>query len=120
MTYLFSYLSKWLWIAIFAASCYFIFYIDEKERRLFCDCGKTTFKLILMNYMLLFAAPIIFAAVGMYNTAFMILLEIAILLFVLSTEKLLISLNSPTRINALIKTVLFQLLVFAQTTMFLN
>lgn len=120
MTYLFSYLSKWLWIAIFAASCYFIFYIDEKERRLFCDCGKTTFKLILMNYMLLFAAPIIFAAIGMYNTAFMILLEIAILLFVLSTEKLLISLNSPTRINALIKTVLFQLLVFAQTTMFLN
>ncbi|MFA0814343.1 MAG: hypothetical protein ACC608_00985 [Anaerofustis sp.] len=120
MTYLFSYLSKWLWIIIFSISCYFIFYIDEKERRLLADSKRKTLNLLLLNYLILPIAVIIFALIGMYNTSFMVLLEIAILVFVLSTEQLLISINSPTRVNALIKTVLFQMLVFAQSTMFLN
>jgi hypothetical protein len=120
MTDLLTYRSKWLWIAIFTILCMFPFYVDEKERRIFDTTRKERVLLFAINNLGLLIAPFIFLIVGMYNTAFMCLLMIATLLFVMSIEPVLQKLNSTFRINALVKAFLFQLIVFAQVTMFLN
>lgn len=120
MFHLFSLYSKWLWIAIFTALCMLTFFIDEKERKVLSHSFRDKVFLILINYLGIFIAPFILLAFGMFHTAFMILLMIGVLILVLSLELIFIRINSPIKINAFIKAFIFQLLVFAQSTMFFH
>lgn len=120
MIFLFSWRSKLLWLILFTAICTIIFYIDEKERRLFSNSIKTTLQLITVNYLGTIIAPFILIVIGMYNTAFIMLGMLCILIVTLSMEFILNKLNSSVFLNSIIKAFIFQLLVFAQSTMFLK
>ncbi len=118
--YLFSFHSKWLWLILFTALCMLIFFIDEKERKILSLSFREKILLMFINYMGILIAPIILIALGLYNTAFMMFLMIGCLALVLSLDLIFYRINSPIRTNALIKAFIFQLLVFAQSTMFFN
>ena len=120
MISLFSWRSKLLWLLLFTTLCAIMFYIDEKERRFFADSTKKNMQLIIINYLASFVAPIVLIAIGMYNTAFVILGMLFLLIVTLSMEFVLKKLDSSTFINSIIKAFIFQLLVFAQSTMFLK
>ena len=120
MIFLFSWRSKLIWLFLFTILCAIIFYIDEKERDFFADSVKKNLQFITMNYLGSIIAPIILIAIGMYNTAFVLLGMLFILIVTLSMEFVLKKLNSSVLINSIIKAFIFQLLVFAQSTMFLK
>lgn len=120
MIFLFSWRSKLIWLFLFTILCAVIFYIDEKERKFFADSVKRNLQLITINYLGSIIAPIILVAIGLYNTAFVILGMLFILIVTLSMEFVLKKLNSSIFVNSIIKAFIFQLLVFAQSTMFLK
>ena len=118
MIFLYSWRSKLLWQVLFTLLCSIIFYVDEKERHLFADSTKKKCQLISINYLGSIIAPIVLIAIGMYNTAFIMFGMLFILLITLSMEFILKKLNSSIFVNSIIKAFIFQLLVFAQSTMF--
>ena len=120
MIFLFSWRSKLIWLFLFTILCLIIFYIDEKERDFFADSVKKNLQFITINYLGLIIAPIILIAIGMYNTAFVMLGMLFVLIVTLSMEFVLKKLNSNVFVNSIIKAFIFQLLVFAQSTMFLK
>ncbi len=120
MIFLYSWRSKLLWIVLFTLLCAIMFYIDEKERRFFADSTKKNLQLISINYLGSIIAPIVLIAIGMYNTAFIMFGMLFMLLLTLSMEFILKKLNGSIFVNSIIKAFIFQLLVFAQSTMFLK
>ena len=112
--------SKYLWILIFTLFCFITFYVDEKERLIIGGGVKTQMKFIIVNYLGIPLSIILTLAVGLFNTAYMLLLMGFYLAFVLSFEPLLHKLNSSPWLSSLIKAIIFQFLVFGQCTMFLN
>ncbi len=112
--------SRWLWMILLTLFFSVIFYIDEKERSHVVSTPKESIVHVLINFLPLFASPFVLLALGQYDAVFTVLKIIGYLIFVLTSEKVLVAINSPTKLNAFIKAFIFQLLVFSQSTLFMR
>jgi hypothetical protein len=61
---------NWAWRLFLAALFFPLFYIDEKERRMFADDTRMVRTLFLVNRIVFLAAPLASAILGIFNAAF--------------------------------------------------
>lgn len=117
-TSIISFAGKWDWLLIFAALLTPIFYIDEKERRLFADDAKMCRNLFIVNYLMLIILPILMAPAGLFEPAFEILGMVIWLFVVTAFQYILRPLGISSFASAVIKSIAFVMLAFSHVPYF--
>jgi len=95
-----------------------LFYVDEKERRVFADDWKLCLELFAANFIVLLLSPALLAALGMLDAAATMLSIIAFTLIAVSTELLTRPIGLSSFSAAVLKSGVLIMLAFSGMTMF--
>ena len=113
-----SFLIKPIWLLILVLLFIPLFYIDERERRLFTKDRKFCLKLLAINYLIVLILPIIFTVMGLFDNTFIMISIAGCLIISLSTEFITRPLGFSSRASAFVKSIVFVLLCFPNISMF--
>ncbi len=109
---------KWDWSIIFAVFCGFTFYIDQAERKIIKTDRKGKVKIMLINFMPVFVGFFVMLLLGVFSSAYKMLVMMLVLMMCIATEGILGKVGCSTRMTALFKGALFTMIVFSQASMF--
>ncbi|MCL1912787.1 MAG: hypothetical protein FWG10_02595 [Eubacteriaceae bacterium] len=115
---LLPYLWKTIWYVILVLLYMPLFFIDEKERRMFADNPKFCYMLFLTNILPFLVMPLICVAVGLINGVFAVLSMFLSLLVSMSVEFLFRPIGSSSFSCAFTKSCMFVFLSFSNMTLF--
>lgn len=112
------FLMKTLWLIVFSIFAYFIFYIEEREKEVMIASQLQRFMMSSFNFLVILIVAIILLIMGQFVLALDFVGLGFDIVFVLAVGKLLKAVNSPTRFNALVQSVILCGLMLAQTVLF--
>lgn len=117
-TNMFAVGSRYLWEVLFTLLLLPIFFIDAKEKLLLKLPVRSKLLLSAVNFLPVFASIPIMCVMGLWSGAFKMLLAASVLLLMFCLDHFFEATRTTPSGSALIKAFFFQMLVFAQATMY--
>ncbi|WP_329383673.1 hypothetical protein [Anaerofustis butyriciformans] len=109
---------KVFWLILSTILCYFIFYIEEREKEVMIATQTQRFIMSCFNFLIIPIVAIVMLIMGQFSIAISFMGLVFLLVFVLVIGKLLKAVDSPTRLNAFIQALILNALILAQTVLF--
>lgn len=109
---------KTFWIIFSTILCYFIFYVEEREKDVMIANQLQRFIMSSFNFLVILIIALVLLFMGQFALAVDFLGLGCIIIFVLAVGKLLKAVDSPTRLNAVIQALILNGLILAQTVLF--
>ncbi len=109
---------KTFWLILSTVLCYFIFYIEEREKEVMIATQVQRLIMSSFNFLIIPIVAVLMLIIGQFSLAVDFMGLVCILAFVLAVGKLLKAVNSPTRFNAFIQALILNALILAQTVLF--
>ena len=109
---------KTLWILIFTALCSFTFFIEEREKEVLIATQSERYYMSFLNFSALILMLIVLVLFGRFYMAMNLVKFGFYIVLVLGIGKLLKVLDSPTRVNAVIQSLILCFIMVAQNVLF--
>jgi len=109
---------KTFWTVVFGILCYFTFYVEEREKEVMVATLPQRVIMSAFNLSAVFIVAIILLIMGQFTLALDFFGLVFDLIFVLAVGKLLKAFDSPTRLNAMIQSLLLCGIMISQTVLF--
>ena len=113
-----SFIVKPVWFVILILLFIPLFYVDERERRLFSRDTKFCIKLMGLNYLIVLVLPFVCLAAGIFDSTFIVISIAGCLAVTLSTEFITRPLGFSSSASAVLKSLVFVLLSFPEISLF--